>query len=102
MSDFKFFVRKSISLIKRSGCLLIASLLPASAFAANDVLTEDLEAITDWITSGPATAVIMLSIVGAGYLWMFKGTLSKSVALSIIGGAGFIYSAGFIGGMLGA
>lgn len=102
MSNFKLFVRKTKNIIKKLCGLLIASLLPASAFAANDVLTEDLEAITDWITSGPATAVIMLAIVGAGYLWMFKGTLSKSVALSIIGGAGFIYSAGFIGGMLGA
>lgn len=102
MSNFKFILRKAKDLVKRSSCLLAVSLLPASAFAANDVLTEDLEAITDWITSGPATAVIMLAIVGAGYLWMFKGTLSKSVALSIIGGAGFIYSAGFIGGMLGA
>jgi type IV secretory pathway VirB2 component (pilin) len=102
MPNRKKIFRKIKIFMNKSGCLLLASLLPVSSFAATDVLTKDLEAITDWITSGPATAVIMLAIVGAGYLWMFKGTLSKSVALSIIGGAGFIYSAGFIGGMLGA
>ena len=102
MRKLKQCIEKWRLKIHQSACLWAITLLPLSAFADDDVLTEDLEAVTDWITSGPATAVILLAIVGAGYLWLFKGILPKSYAISIIGGAGLIYSAGYIGGLLGA
>lgn len=102
MSNVKKLFKKTKNTFIKAAYLLPAALLPASAFAADDALTEGLEQITGWITGGPATAIIMLAIVGAGYLWMFKGILSKSTAISIMGGAGFIYGAAFIADMLGA
>ena len=102
MLNLKKLFRRTRNVVKKSAYLLPASLSPVSAFAADDALTEGLQNITEWITSGPATAIIMLAIVGAGYLWMFKGILSKSVAISIMGGSGFIYGAAFIADMLGA
>ena len=101
MKPFHIF-KNTYSALKKHLSSLLMTVLPISAFAADDVLTQDLEAITGWITGGPATAVIILAIVGAGYLWLFKGILPKAYAIGIMGGAGLIYSAGYIGGLLGA
>lgn len=102
MLNLRSRTKKILLKLEKFSSVWLMALLPVSAFASDDVLTEDLEAITDWITSGPATAVIILAIVGAGYLWLFKGILPKAYAIGIMGGAGLIYSAGYIGGLLGA
>lgn len=102
MLNLRSRTKKCLLKLEKLSSVWLMALLPVSAFASDDVLTEDLEAITDWITSGPATAVIILAIVGAGYLWLFKGILPKAYAIGIMGGAGLIYSAGYIGGLLGA
>ena len=94
-------LKKRLLPLRPKAALAAIGLLPISAFASDDdVLTQDLDAITGWISSGPATAVILLAIVGAGYLWLFKGVLPKAYAIGVIGGAGLIYSAGFIGNLL--
>lgn len=103
MLNIKNRTKKFLFALRQKASLAVMGLLPVSAFASgDDVLTQDLEAVTDWITSGPATAVIILAIVGAGYLWLFKGILPKAYAIGVMGGAGLIYSAGYIGGLLGA
>lgn len=74
--------------------------LPSTSFAASsneDVLTSILTNATSYAQSGPARALCVLAIAGAGYLWIGKGALPKSYAIAIMCGSGFIFGAGFIG-----
>lgn len=96
MLNLRSRTKKCLLKLEKFSSISLMTLLPVSAFAAEDALTKAVESVTGWLTSGPATALIILAIVGAGYLWMFKGVLSKTVAISIMGGAGLIYGAAFI------
>ena len=76
------------------------ALLPGISFAANsneDVLTTILTNATSYAQSGPARALCVLAIAGAGYLWIGKGAIPKAYALAIMCGSGFIFGAGYIG-----
>lgn len=76
------------------------ALLPATSFAASsneDMLTTILGNATTYAQSGPARALCVLAIAGAGYLWIGKGAIPKSYALAIMCGSGFIFGAGYIG-----
>ncbi len=81
--------------------LMALALLPSVSFASyntsDDVLTEVLTNAVDYAQSGPARALCVLAIAGAGYLWIGKGILPKAYAISVICGAGFIFGAGYIG-----
>jgi len=76
------------------------ALLPGTCFAAGtneDALTAILTNATSYAQSGPARALCVLAIAGAGYLWIGKGAIPKAYALAIMCGSGFIFGAGFIG-----
>lgn len=76
------------------------ALLPSTSFAASsneDVLTTILTNATSYAQSGPARALCVLAIAGAGYLWIGKGAIPKAYALAIMCGSGFIFGAGYIG-----
>lgn len=80
--------------------LAFLSAIPGSSFAystSDDALTNVLTSAVNYAQSGPARALCVLAIAGAGYLWIGKGVLPKSYAIAIICGAGFIFGAGFIG-----
>lgn len=80
--------------------LALLSSIPGSSFAystSDDALTEVLTSAVNYAQSGPARALCVLAIAGAGYLWIGKGVLPKSYAIAIICGADFIFGAGFIG-----
>lgn len=75
-------------------------LLPSTSFAASsneDVLTTILTNATSYAQSGPARALCVLAIAGAGYLWIGKGAIPKAYAMAIMCGSGFIFGAGYIG-----
>ena len=50
----------------------------------------------DFITSGPAKVIFLLSIIGVGYGTLALGRLDKNRAVSIVTGIGLIYSAGYL------
>ncbi len=80
--------------------LSFLSAIPVSSFAystSDDALTNVLTQAVDYAQSGPARALCVLAIAGAGYLWIGKGVMPKSYAIAVICGAGFIFGAGFIG-----
>ena len=80
--------------------LAFLSAVPCSSFAystSDDALTEVLTSAVNYAQSGPARALCVLAIAGAGYLWIGKGVMPKSYAIAVICGAGFIFGAGFIG-----
>lgn len=82
---------------------LALALLPSASFAystSDDALTDVLTQAVDYAQSGPARALCVLAIAGAGYLWIGKGVMPKSYAIAVICGAGFIFGAGFIGNAL--
>lgn len=90
-------LKKNKWLTKR---LAFLSVIPGSSFAystSDDALTDVLTSAVNYAQSGPARALCVLAIAGAGYLWLGKGVLPKSYAIAIMGGAGFIFGAGFIG-----
>lgn len=76
-------------------------LLPGASFAQSnsneDTLTNILNNAISYAQAGPARALCILAIAGAGYLWIGKGALPKAYAIAIMGGAGFIFGAGYIG-----
>lgn len=83
--------------------LATLALLPSASFAystSDDALTDVLTQAVDYAQSGPARALCVLAIAGAGYLWIGKGVMPKSYAIAVICGAGFIFGAGFIGNAL--
>ena len=74
--------------------------LPSTTFAyssSDDTLTTVLTNAVDYAQSGPARALCVLAIAGAGYLWIGKGAMPKAYAIAIMCGSGFIFGAGFIG-----
>lgn len=76
------------------------TLLPSTSFAASsneDVLSTILNNATSYAQSGPARALCVLAIAGAGYLWIGKGAIPKAYAIAIMCGSGFIFGAGYIG-----
>lgn len=76
------------------------ALLPGTSFAASsseDMLTTILTNATSYAQSGPARALCVLAIAGAGYLWIGKGAIPKAYAIAIMCGSGFIFGAGYIG-----
>jgi hypothetical protein len=80
--------------------LAFLNAVPCSSFAygtSDDALTNVLTQAVNYAQSGPARALCVLAIAGAGYLWLGKGVLPKSYAIAIMGGAGFIFGAGYIG-----
>lgn len=76
-------------------------LLPSASFAqassSEDTLTNILNNAISYAQAGPARALCILAIAGAGYLWIGKGALPKAYAIAIMGGSGFIFGAGYIG-----
>lgn len=94
MKNLSYYFKKL-----RQKCTFLA-LLPGTSFAANsnnDVLTDILTNATTYAQSGPARALCVLAIAGAGYLWIGKGAIPKSYAMAIMCGSGFIFGAGYIG-----
>ena len=90
-------LKKNTWIAKR---LSFLSAIPGSSFAystSDDALTNVLTQAVDYAQSGPARALCVLAIAGAGYLWIGKGVMPKSYAIAVICGAGFIFGAGFIG-----
>ncbi len=88
---------------KKFRSLAVLALLPSALFAystSDDALTDVLTKAVDYAQSGPARALCVLAIAGAGYLWIGKGVMPKSYAIAVICGAGFIFGAGFIGNAL--
>lgn len=80
--------------------LAFLNAIPVSSFAystSDDALTTVLTSAVNYAQSGPARALCVLAIAGAGYLWIGKGVLPKSYAIAIICGSGFIFGAGYIG-----
>ena len=97
LNKFISVVRKNKQKLRPS---LALALLPSASFAystSDDALTSVLTKAVDYAQSGPARALCVLAIAGAGYLWIGKGVLPKSYAIAVMGGAGFIFGAGFIG-----
>lgn len=94
-------MRKVISFLKKKIRLsTFLCLLPTTLFAyssSDDTLTTVLTNAIDYAQSGPARALCVLAIAGAGYLWIGKGAMPKSYAIAIMCGSGFIFGAGFIG-----
>lgn len=85
---------------QKSKLCSLVTLLPSASFAystSDDALTDVLTQAVNYAQSGPARALCVLAIAGAGYLWLGKGVLPKSYAIAIMGGAGFIFGAGYIG-----
>ncbi|MCD8542915.1 MAG: TrbC/VirB2 family protein [Gammaproteobacteria bacterium] len=100
----KLFIRSMVLNLKKNPWLLrrlaFMSAIPGSSFAystSDDALTNILTSAVNYAQSGPARALCVLAIAGAGYLWIGKGVLPKSYAIAIICGSGFIFGAGFIG-----
>jgi len=91
-------LKKNPWLLRR---LAFMSAIPGSSFASyntsDDALTDVLTSAVNYAQSGPARALCVLAIAGAGYLWIGKGALPKSYAIAIMCGAGFIFGAGYIG-----
>ena len=94
MKNLFYYIKKALQK------LAFLALLPGTSFAANsneDVLTTILTNATSYAQSGPARALCVLAIAGAGYLWIGKGAIPKAYAMAIMCGSGFIFGAGYIG-----
>lgn len=94
-------LKKMFNQIKNKSALPLA-ILPGASFASSydtstDSLTEIITSAVVYAQSGPARALCVLAIAGAGYLWIGKGVLPKAYAIAVICGAGLIFGAGFIG-----
>ena len=93
-----FYCLKKVVLLVRH--LILFTFVPSACFAyssSDDVLSSVLNNAIDYAQSGPARALCVLAIAGAGYLWIGKGAMPKSYAIAIMCGSGFIFGAGFIG-----
>ncbi len=98
MKTVLFYLKKAHATLKS---FMILFLLPSICLAgyntSEDTLTKVLNNAIDYAQSGPARALCVLAIAGAGYLWIGKGALPKTYAVAIMGGSGFIFGAGYIG-----
>lgn len=100
MRFLRSIVKQSIKKYRLVRKSVVLAGIPMSSFAystSDDALTNILTSAVNYAQSGPARALCVLAIAGAGYLWIGKGVLPKSYAIAIICGSGFIFGAGFIG-----
>lgn len=87
--------------------LILINMLPSWSCAASfgddnsDMLSTVLMGLEQLLTSSYARLIMVLSIIGVGYLWLWRGSIPAGRALSVIIGIGIVFSAGYLCSQLG-
>ena len=92
-----------IALLGTMIALFMPSISLASGFGGDnsDMLTTLFDGLIQLLSGNYARLIMVVAIIGVGYLWIWKGSIPAGRAISTIIGIGLVFSAGFICSSLG-